>query len=181
MSWFLKSRARWLAAGLMALMLLLSRCNSYPSGPITRRPSSAVAATKPAPVVVPEAALMTPVQHKKNSPRHPARRGGHSQATTLMPSPQTAPPAGTTASAAAAPSPVAHLPANVAAPIELLLGVHINQQPWHETDLFLGFGNTPNNNLYAKGSDLERWRLRLPAVTPYLYQEIGRASCRVRV
>lgn len=87
-----------------------------------------------------------------------------------MPSPQTAPPAGTTASAAAAPSPVAHLPANVAAPIELLLGVHINQQPWHETDLFLGFGNTPNNNLYAKGSDLERWRLRLPAVTPYLYQ-----------
>lgn len=113
---------------------------------------------------------MTPVQHKKNSPRHPARRGGHGQATTIMPSSQTAPPAGTTASAAAAPSPVAHRPAIVAAPIELLLGVHINQQPWHETDLFLGFGNTPNNNLYAKGSDLERWRLRLPAVTPYLYQ-----------
>ena len=56
------------------------------------------------------------------------------------------------------------------APIELLLEVHINQQPWHETDLFLGFGATPNKNLYAKGTDLAHWRLRTPAVTPYIYE-----------
>ncbi|MBU6509312.1 MAG: fimbrial biogenesis outer membrane usher protein [Gammaproteobacteria bacterium] len=51
-----------------------------------------------------------------------------------------------------------------------MLEVHLNQQPWHETDLFLGFGATADKNLYAKGTDLERWRLRLPAVQPYLYQ-----------
>ena len=55
-------------------------------------------------------------------------------------------------------------------PIELLLEVHLNQQPWHETDIFLGFGTAPDKNLYAKGADLERWRLRLPAVQPYEYQ-----------
>jgi len=53
---------------------------------------------------------------------------------------------------------------------ELLLEVHLNQQLWHETDMFLGFGPAPDKNLYAQGSDLERWRLRLPAVKPYLYQ-----------
>ncbi|HKT31459.1 MAG TPA: fimbria/pilus outer membrane usher protein [Gammaproteobacteria bacterium] len=56
-----------------------------------------------------------------------------------------------------------------AAPVELLLEVRVNQQPWHETDLFLGFGTTPDKNLYVRGSDLERWRLRLPAALPYLY------------
>lgn len=54
--------------------------------------------------------------------------------------------------------------------MELLLEVHLNQQPWHETDMLLGFGTTPDKNLYAKGTDLERWHLRLPAVQPYLYQ-----------
>ncbi len=48
--------------------------------------------------------------------------------------------------------------------------MHINQQPWHETNMFLGFGTTPDEHLYAKGSDLERWRLHPPAVKPYLYQ-----------
>ena len=86
-----------------------------------------------------------------------------------MPSPQTASLVSTTASTATAPSPITHLEATAAAPIELLLEVHINQQRWHETDLFLSFG-TPGKNLYAKGSDLERWRLRPPAVTLYMYQ-----------
>lgn len=57
-----------------------------------------------------------------------------------------------------------------AAPIELLLEVHLNQQPQHETDLFLSFGARPDKNLYAKGSDLKRWRLLAPAVTPYVYE-----------
>ncbi|HKV97433.1 MAG TPA: fimbria/pilus outer membrane usher protein [Gammaproteobacteria bacterium] len=52
----------------------------------------------------------------------------------------------------------------------MLLEVHLNQQLWHETDLFLGFGTAPDKNLYAKGADLKRWRLRQPAVQPYEYQ-----------
>ncbi|MGH8278006.1 MAG: fimbria/pilus outer membrane usher protein, partial [Gammaproteobacteria bacterium] len=54
-------------------------------------------------------------------------------------------------------------------PAEVLLEVHLNQQPWHETDMLLGFGTAPDKDLYAQGADLERWRLRLPAVQPYLY------------
>jgi outer membrane usher protein len=49
-----------------------------------------------------------------------------------------------------------------AAPIELLLEVHVNQQAAHETALLLDFGTTPNDGLFAKGSDLAHWRLRLP-------------------
>ncbi|MGH8283886.1 MAG: fimbria/pilus outer membrane usher protein [Gammaproteobacteria bacterium] len=76
------------------------------------------------------------------------------------------PTTSTNASAAASqPAPtVSH------SPVELLLEVHINQQPWHETDMFLGFGTTPDKNLYAQGTDLERWRLRLPVGQPYTYQ-----------
>ena len=60
-------------------------------------------------------------------------------------------------------------PAARAAPVELLLDVHLNQQSWHQTELFLGFGSLPNQGIYARGQDLERWRLRLPAVHPYRY------------
>lgn len=78
------------------------------------------------------------------------------------------------ASAASAPGPAPEAPASpgtaaVNEPVELLLDVRLNEQSWHETDLLLGFGNTPDNDLYAKGSDLRRWRLRLPAASPYLY------------
>jgi outer membrane usher protein len=57
-----------------------------------------------------------------------------------------------------------------AAPSELLLEVHINQQPGHETALLLGTGTAPDKGLYAKGADLERWRLCLPNTQPRLFQ-----------
>jgi outer membrane usher protein len=60
--------------------------------------------------------------------------------------------------------------ATAAAPIALLLEVHVNQQPGHEIALLLAMGATPNRDLFAKGSDLARWRLRLPGTTPNLSQ-----------
>jgi outer membrane usher protein len=56
------------------------------------------------------------------------------------------------------------------APIELLLEVHINELPVQETALLLGIGTVPNKGLYAKDSDLARWRLRLPSTQPRLFQ-----------
>ena len=60
--------------------------------------------------------------------------------------------------------------ATAVTPSELLLEVHINQQPSTETALFLSTGSTPSAGLYAKGSDLARWRLRLPTARPRLFQ-----------
>lgn len=57
-----------------------------------------------------------------------------------------------------------------AAPNELLLEVHVNQQPGVETALLLATGTAANKNLFAKGSDLARWRLRLPSTQPILSQ-----------
>ena len=67
----------------------------------------------------------------------------------------------------------ANVPPKTAAPtgpVELLLDVHINQGPRHETDLLLDLGQTPNDKLYAKGADIRRWRLKLPDTPPYSYQ-----------
>jgi outer membrane usher protein len=58
--------------------------------------------------------------------------------------------------------------ATAAALIELLLEVHVNQQAGHETALLLDIGTTPNKGLFAKGSDLAHWRLRLPSSQPRL-------------
>jgi outer membrane usher protein len=60
--------------------------------------------------------------------------------------------------------------AAIAAAPELLLEVHINQQPEHETAVLLSTGTSPDKGLYAKASDLERWRLRLPSTQPRLHQ-----------
>jgi outer membrane usher protein len=60
--------------------------------------------------------------------------------------------------------------ATAAALIELLLEVHVNQQAGHETALLLDIGTTPNKGLFAKGSDLAHWRLRLPNTQPRLSQ-----------
>lgn len=86
-----------------------------------------------------------------------------------------APPAAASTTAAATPSANAHTAtgpssAVISAPVELLLEVQLNQQAWHETDMFLGFGSAPDKKLYARGTDLERWRLHLPDTKPYVYQ-----------
>jgi len=171
----LKSRTRWLAAGLVAFMLLglvlLTWHNS-------RLPSQAMASTfsnhmaaKPTAIVVPDTAPMAPIQQQNTSPRHVTTGYRLGQATAAIATSQTASVTGTPASSTTVHTPAAELPTSAATPIELLLEVHINQQPWHETDLFLGFGTTPDKNLYVKGSDLEHWRLRTPNVAPFLYQD----------
>ncbi len=53
---------------------------------------------------------------------------------------------------------------------ELLLEVHINQQSEHDTAVLLGTETSPDKGLYAKASDLERWRLRLPSTQPLVHQ-----------
>ncbi|MDE2345440.1 MAG: fimbrial biogenesis outer membrane usher protein, partial [Gammaproteobacteria bacterium] len=74
------------------------------------------------------------------------------------------------ASTRTAPPQITTAPTTAGAPIEQLLEVHLNQQAWHETDLLLGFGGTPETNLSASAADLQRWRLQLPDITPYVYQ-----------
>ncbi len=112
---------------------------------------------------------MLQVQHNKTLPDYPAPSVGRGQAIERPASPKVVHASGNPASAAAASS-VTPPPVTASTPIELLLETHINQQAWHETDLFLGFGNTPDKNLYANGTDMERWRLSIPAATPFMYQ-----------
>lgn len=56
-------------------------------------------------------------------------------------------------------------------PLEQLLSVVINDQPQHETDLFLCPSGSPGGPLYAQGSDLKRWRLHVPSATAYTYDD----------
>ena len=98
-------------------------------------------------------------------------QSGHA-AVTSQAAPQSAPQAAPKAAAQAAPQ-AAPRPASqaaIAAAPELLLEVHINQQPEHETAVLLSTGPSPDKGLYAKASDLARWRLRLPNTQPRLHQ-----------
>ncbi len=175
MNGFLKSRARWLAAALVVLMLLspllfIRHSSPHPvkflasttdDGTKTKVPASAMPAT----------VVMSRMPQQNPLPRFVTSGYGLGQTITAIAASQTVLGSGTSASGTTVQAPVAELPASATAPIELLLEVHINQQAWHETDLFLGFGTTPDKNLYVKGSDLERWRLRPPDVTPYMYED----------
>ena len=53
------------------------------------------------------------------------------------------------------------------APFMQFLAVVVNGQPLNETDLFLCPSGKANGPLYAKGSDIRRWRLQLPHAKPY--------------
>ena len=53
---------------------------------------------------------------------------------------------------------------------EQLLAVVVNDQPLHETDLFLRLGVNGAALLFAKGADLKRWRMRVPDASGYSYQ-----------
>jgi len=55
-------------------------------------------------------------------------------------------------------------------PKEELLSVVINDQPQHQTDLFLCPGNAPNSPLYAKKSDIQSWRMQVPGQAAYNYE-----------
>lgn len=161
----------WLATGVVALIVLILLALGYYGwrSSLKSVPVTSSSATKPVPAVSPDAVTTLPVQRSvqpvQTHSRQRAARTERGHAATRLPQ---------TTSAA---EPIATVPAAPAAsqaaspaPTELLLEVHINQQSWHETDLFLGFGTAPDKNVYAKGSDLERWRLRPPAVQPYIYQ-----------
>ncbi|MGH8282126.1 MAG: hypothetical protein ACRERZ_08055, partial [Gammaproteobacteria bacterium] len=162
----------WLAAGLATLIaLILLALNYYGS------PSLAQTVAAPVPAEVKPAALSavavalpapSPIQAANARLLHPAIQAQQSYTTNSTP--KTNPATKAIAMVPAVPIPAKSQTAGVA-PTELLLEVHINQQPWHETDLFLGFGTTPDKNVYAKGSDLERWRLRPPAVQPTIHQD----------
>lgn len=157
------------AAAIVVLLLSQQRCSSRVPGAKTVAPATTVAATaatRTAVAAVVPALTAPPAGSGKSSVRSAARKITHEM--PHISAAQSTPQAITTT----AMPPPASAPSRIASaePIELLLDVHINQQPWHETDLFLGFGTTPNKNLYAKGSDMQRWRLRLPPVTPYTYQ-----------
>ena len=91
-------------------------------------------------------------------------------AQTADPSAQAAAAPAPTAAGLAVAAPGAVQPMPQAAPVELLLDVHTNQQSGHETALLLAFGATPDRGLYGRGADLLSWRLRLPAVPAYEYQ-----------
>ncbi|MGA9853152.1 MAG: fimbria/pilus outer membrane usher protein [Gammaproteobacteria bacterium] len=162
----------WLAAGLVAfaiLMLLgLTRWQSQPSESSdfnSSAPATQQAATMPA-----AAPLMTPAQSVQTSPQHRGIGVGQNHSATAMISPQTGPAVKAPGTAYVAAPQITPQPATGTSPVELLLDVHINQQPWHETTVMLGFGTTPNTGLYARGADLQNWRLRLPAASAYEYQ-----------
>lgn len=53
-------------------------------------------------------------------------------------------------------------------PNELLLAVHVNQLDEHETALFLEF---KPGELYAEVDDLKHWRITLPGVKPFHYED----------
>lgn len=179
MNGFLKSRARWLAVGLVVLMLLslllfTRRTSQRPLQSLAHTSANGTT-TRPLQRDMPETAIVVPMRLKDPSPRIVTPGYELGQATAATAASQTTIEAVTSESATAIHATAAELPAAAVAsattPIELLLEVHINQQPWHETDLFLSFGATPDKNLYVKGSDLERWRLRPPNATPYLYED----------
>jgi outer membrane usher protein len=175
MNGFFKSRARWLAAGLLLLVLLspvlLARYNSRrPVQPVTPTSSNTTTAAKPTSSSTPKAAVAVPMQLKNPSARPISSGSGFGQAIAAVTAPRTPSKSATAGAVLTAPTPNLQDSTTSAAPIELLLEVHINQQAWHETDLFLSFGSTPNKNLYARGPDLEHWRLRLPDVKPYVYE-----------
>jgi outer membrane usher protein len=158
------------AVSIVVILLLLHRCSQRPPSV----PAKSDVSAAPAALALAAASVATPRPTQAlPAARHAWARPVIQRATaTVLAAPITAAPDPFTSTPAANISPPtagSTPPAATAAPIELLLGVHLNQQPWHETDLFLGFGNTPDKNLYARGSDLKRWRLRLPAVQPYLY------------
>ncbi|MGA7964953.1 MAG: fimbria/pilus outer membrane usher protein [Gammaproteobacteria bacterium] len=50
------------------------------------------------------------------------------------------------------------------------MAVTVNNQPLHETDLFLRLGANSATALFAKRADLKRWRIHVPAVSGYTYQ-----------
>lgn len=177
------SRGRALRFGLAVVVALvivvvplsLRRCAQQTHAPATSgHPSaqpSVAATTVPAkPVVWPPTSQPPPTAHASRPIRavgtvRSAVAGAPTTAHAGIPA-----HAVSTNPAAPASTATAIQAASTTAPIELLLEMHLNQQPWHETDMLLGFGSTPDKNLYARDSDLERWRLRLPATQPYLYQ-----------
>lgn len=55
------------------------------------------------------------------------------------------------------------------APRETLLEVHINGQDGYGTATLMSLDSDPNESLYASDSDLKRWRLQLPDVSPREY------------
>ena len=161
-----------LAAGLLAaveiVLLLLSACHS-------RRPVLPTRGTLMPPMVAsmsPAATAATPVLHtpipaRGCSSESESQPSSVSIATTagIATSPQTSATGAQTAH-----TQTTAQAATAVALIELLLDVDINQQPGRETALLLGTGTTPYKGLYAKGSDLARWRLRLPSTQPRLFQ-----------